>query len=142
MKILNLIASNNDPDLVPEALYILYKIYKAQDDVRQDEVRNQILSKYKETKFSKILENPNNLVIAKDILYNQLDSLQNIFYDEKFEDVISGVNKTLLVTDDSDVAFNYEVLRSKAIGRMEGILKYEEELQKIIKKYKKLNKHL
>ena len=135
MKILNLIASNNDPDLIPEALYILYKIYKAQDDVRQDEVRNQILSKYKETKFSKILENPNNLVIAKDILYNQLDSLQNIFYDEKFEDVISGVNKTLLVTDDSDVAFNYEVLRSKAIGRMEGILKYEEELQKIIKKY-------
>ena len=134
-KVLNLIASNNDSDLIPEALYILYKIYKAQDDIKQNEVRNQILSNYNETKFSKILENPNNLIIAKDELYNKLDSLQNIFYDQKFEEVISGVDKNLLLTDDSEIAFNYELLRSKAIGRMEGIIKYEQELQKIIKKY-------
>ena len=120
---------------MPESLYLLYKIYKAQNDIKQNEIKNRILSNYNKTRFAKILENPENLISEKNNLYSQLDSLQKLFYEQRFEDIIKGIDKSLLLTDDSDVLFDYDLLRAKSIGRMEGVESYEVELQKIIDKY-------
>ena len=125
----------NVEELMPESLYLLYKIYKAQNDIKQNEIKNRILSNYNKTRFAKILENPENLISEKNNLYSQLDSLQKLFYEQRFEDIIKGIDKSLLLTDDSDVLFDYDLLRAKSIGRMEGVESYEVELQKIIDKY-------
>ena len=125
----------NVEGLMPESLYLLYKIYKAQNDNKQNDVKNQILSNYNKTRFAKILENPGNLISEKNNLYSQLDSLQKLFYEQRFEDVIKGIDQSLVLTDDSDVLFDYDLLKAKSIGRMEGVDSYEIELQKIINKY-------
>ena len=125
----------NVEGLMPESLYLLYKIYKAQNDNKQNDVKNQILSNYNKTRFAKILENPGNLISEKNNLYSQLDSLQKLFYEQRFEDVIKGIDQSLVLTDDSDVLFDYDLLKAKSIGRMEGVNSYEIELQKIINKY-------
>ena len=125
----------NVEELMAESLYLLYKIYKAQNDYKQNDVKNQILSNYNETRFAKILANPGNLISEKNNLYSQLDSLQKLFYEQRFEDVIKGIDQSLVLTDDSDVLFDYDLLKAKSIGRMEGVDSYEIELQKIINKY-------
>ena len=50
------------------AKYLMYKIYAKSDKLRANELRDEIILKYPQSKFAKILKNPNNLKIEKEFL--------------------------------------------------------------------------
>ena len=63
--------------------YLLHKIYAESDLVKAEDLKNEIILKYPETKFAKILSNSNNLILEKEIFIRKLDSFQNLFDQQK-----------------------------------------------------------
>ena len=64
-----------------------------------------------------------------------LDSFQTLFNKQKFEQVIQGIDKKLSFIESKEMSFNYELLKVASIGRLEGILKYDEKLKELVVKY-------
>ena len=128
-----------DPDLtiefLAEANYLLFKLFKLIDEKSAQEVKRLIIKDFPDTKFSKILKNPNNLLIEENVFRQNLDSLQLLFDQQKFVQVISRVEKELIFIENKDLALDYELLKAYSVGRMEGILKYDEILKELIVKY-------
>ena len=131
----NFIDSNLTEEFLAEANYLLFKLFKLTDEKSAQDVKRLIIKDFPNTKFSKILKNPNNLLIEEDIFRKNLDSLQALFDKQKFEQVISRVDKELIFIENKDLALDYELLKAYSIGRMEGILKYDEILKELIVKY-------
>ena len=114
---------------------MLFKLFKLIDEKSAQEVKRLIIKDFPNTKFSKILKNPNNLLIEEDVFRQNLDSLQLLFDQQKFEQVISRVDKELIFVENKDLALDYELLKAYSIGKMEGILRYDEILKELIVKY-------
>ncbi len=134
-KLNKLVGFELDEGMDSNAKYLMYKIYVKSDKLRANEIRDEIILKYPESKFAKILKNPNNLKIEKEFLIQRLDSLQTFFNQRKFKSVIDAVNIEVTYIDDVDVLVDYELLKAESIGRLEGILSYQEELKKLNKNY-------
>ena len=115
--------------------YLLHKIYAESDLVKAEDLKNEIILKYPETKFAKILSNSNNLILEKEIFIRKLDSFQNLFDQQKFQKVIGAIEKEITFIDDIEVLVDYELLKAASIGRLEGILSYQEKLKEIYKNY-------
>ena len=118
-----------------ESNYLLFKLYNLTDKKKAQSVKNIIIRDFAETKFSKILQNSNNLVLEKEVLKKTLDSFQTLFNKQKFEQVIQGIDKKLSFIESKEMSFDYELLKAASIGRLEGILKYDEKLKELVTKY-------
>ena len=64
-----------------------------------------------------------------------LDSLKKLLKDQKIEHVIKGVDAELSFIENNEIAVDFELLKASAIGKLEGIMRYDEELKKIITNY-------
>ena len=104
------------------------------------ELKKEVIEDYPETKFAKILKSSNNLVLEKDVLKEKLDSLQLLFAEQKFEEVINGIENQLSFIDNKEMSFDWELLKAASVGRLEGILKYNEMLKELIVKYPNSNR--
>ena len=123
-----------------EAKYLLFKIFKQFDEQRAQELKKEVIEDYPETKFAKILKSSNNLVLEEDVLKEKLDSLQLLFAEQKFEEVINGIENQLSFIDNKEMSFDWELLKAASVGRLEGILKYNEMLKELIVKYPNSNR--
>ena len=54
--------------ILAEAKYLLFKIFKQVDEQRAQELKKEVIEDYPETKFAKILKSSNNLVLEEDVL--------------------------------------------------------------------------
>ena len=134
-KLNNLVDSEPPIEIDSNAKYLLHKIYVESDPVKAEGLKNEIILKYPETKFAKILNNSNNLILEKEIFIRKLDSFQNLFDQQKFQKVIGAIEKEITFIDDIEVLVDYELLKAASIGRLEGILSYQEKLKEIYKNY-------
>ena len=73
--------------------------------------------------------------MEKEVLKKTLDSFQTLFNKQKFEQVIQGIDKKLSFIESKEMSFDYELLKVASIGRLEGILKYDEKLKELVVKY-------
>jgi len=73
-------------------------------------------------------------------LIRVLDSLKMLFEDQKIEQVIKGIEAELAFIENKERAVDFELLKAAAIGRLEGIMRYDEELKKIITNYPNSNR--
>ena len=64
-----------------------------------------------------------------------MDSFQVLFEKQKFKQVIKGIDKKLSYIENKELSFDYELLKVSSIGRLEGILIYDEKLRELIVKY-------
>ena len=126
--------------ILAEAKYLLFKIFKQVDEQRAQELKKEVIEDYPETKFAKILKSSNNLVLEEDVLKEKLDSLQLLFAEQKFEEVINGIENQLSFIDNKEMSFDWELLKAASVGRLEGILKYNEMLKELIVKYPNSNR--
>ena len=122
-------------EFLAEANYLLFKLYNIVDNEKAQKVKNLIINDFPKTKFSKILKNSNNLVLEEEVLRKTLDSFQVLFEKQKFKQVIKGIDKKLSYIENKELSFDYELLKVSSIGRLEGILIYDEKLRELIVKY-------
>ena len=66
---------------------------------------------------------------------------KGLFEKQQFEKVIIEIEKELSFIDNKELVFDYELLKVASIGRLEGILNYEEELKNLLEKYPNTNRN-
>ena len=136
----NLIKSNSKKEILSEANYLLFKSLSNTNKKSADQVKRQIIREFPNTKFAKILTSSNKLIMEEEVLIRTLDSLKKLFEDQKMEQAINGIEAELPYIENKEIAFDFELLKASAIGRLEGIMRYDEELKKIITNYPNSNR--
>ncbi len=136
----NLIKSNSKKEILSEANYLLFKSLSNTNKKSADQVKRQIIREFPNTKFAKILTSSNKLIMEEEVLIIALDSLKKLFEDQKMEQAINGIEAELPYIENKEIAFDFELLKASAIGRLEGIMRYDEELKKIITNYPNSNR--
>lgn len=130
-----LLNSNTSKEVLSEANYLLYKSYKKQNKKEAENIRFKIIEKFPNTKFAKILKDRNNLMTEEKETLKLLDSFQSLFKNQNFEQVLVGIENQIAFIENKDISINYDLLRAQTIGKLEGVLKYNEELKSIIDRY-------
>ena len=129
------IKSQPRKEFLAEANYLLFKLYKVTNKKKEEIVKALIIRDFPETKFSKILQNSNNLVLEGEVLKKRLDSFKVFFEKQKFEKVIKEIDTAIGFIENKELIFDFELLKAASTGRLEGILVYEEKLKDLIVKY-------
>ena len=121
-----------------EVLYQLYLIYKDLDPVKSAEKGNQLKTKYPETVYAKLVDNPNyreeSFAISEQLkkLYKDL---YGKYKDSRYNEVLFSADSALRKQPDNEFSDNLALLRVLAVGQTEEDYKYQFELSEFIKKY-------
>jgi len=123
-------------ELVPEALYNLYKINKAGDNVKSETYRQRLLLKYPDNEFARILSDPGyyekklaDLKMAEKI-YNEA---YNAYNTENFKDAISISIDAMKKYPQDQLVPKFLLLKAYSVGRLSDERGFREELNNLIK---------
>ena len=131
----NFFEFNSGSDLLTNAKYLLYKSYKIQNDRKYNDIKEEILLNDSLSRFAKILSKDPKFILDQKTSTVLLDSLNTLFQNQKFEDVINSAKENIDFVENEDVLIDLEILLANSLGRLEGINKYNEALKEISKKY-------
>ena len=123
-------------ELVPEALYNLYKVNKEVNNAKSETYRQRLLQNYPGSEFARILSDPAyyekkmaDLKMAEKI-YNDA---YNAYNSERFNDAISISNDALKEYPQDKLAPKFLLLRAYSVARIADERAFKEELNKLIK---------
>ncbi len=132
----DLIARYPSDELVPEALYSLYKVNKEGNSIKAESYRQRLLEKYPESEYAKILSDPDyynkkmkNAKMAEE-LYQQA---YNAFTEEKFDDAVSMCNQGLNKYGEDILVPKFLLLKAYSIARTGDEREFRTELNNLIK---------
>jgi len=123
-------------ELVPEALYNLYKINKDVNNSKAEAYRQRLLEKYPVTEFAKILSDPAYFEkkIAKMKMAEQLyQQAYNTYTSENFSDAISLCDDAIKNQGEDPLVPKFMLLRAYSVARISDEKTFKEELSRIIK---------
>ena len=126
---------NPSNEILVEANYILYKVQKKQNKTDAEEIRLQIINQFPDSKFAKILADQNILIAEEGETLKQLDSLYTLYDDQKFQQVLVGVETAMVFIENKEILLEFDLLKAKTIGKLEGVIKYSEQIKNIIDRY-------
>ncbi len=131
----NLIRRFPESEYTPEVLYQLYLIYGQQGGSRQEFCKNELLTRYPDTDFAKLIENP-NYYADRDATSNRLQKLYDIAYgyfdSENYDQASLMVSRALDQYPDNPFSDHLRILDIMIAGKLEGISKYQFQLQQFI----------
>ena len=131
----NFFESNSGSNLLTNAKYLLYKSYKIQNDRKYNDIKEDILLNDSLSRFAKILSKDPKFILDQKTSIVLLDSLKNLFQNQKFEEVINSAKESIGFVENEDILIDLEILLANSLGRLEGVNKYNEVLKEISKKY-------
>ncbi|MDG1792165.1 MAG: hypothetical protein P8H02_02790, partial [Flavobacteriaceae bacterium] len=118
-----------------KAKYLLYKLYKIQNNEKHIEIKEDIIASDSLSRFAKILLKDPNMLMDENKSLALRDSLAKMFNNQDFEKIIKSVDLNIDVVEKEEIKIDLELLRAQSYGRLEGIEKYAELLKEISKKY-------
>ncbi len=133
-----LISRFPDNELVPEALYNLYRTNNEVNSIKAEAYRQRLLEKYPSTEFARILSDPayfeKKLAGMKmaETLYQQA---YNYYTSENFSTAISLCDNGMITYSSDPLASRFMLLRAYCIARISDERAFKEELTKIIKQW-------
>jgi tetratricopeptide (TPR) repeat protein len=123
-------------DLIPETLYNLYTVNKVKNSTKSEIYRQQLIQKYPDNEFSRILSDP--AYYAKKI--TELKLAEKIYNDaysaysgEKYNDAVAISNDALKKYPQDQLAPKFLLIRAYSIGRISDERTFKEELNNVIK---------
>ncbi len=123
----------------PEVMYELYLIYKDQENAtKMDYHKNQILTKYPESIYAKLIENPNYREESQAITVKLQKIYEKAYLQYQqgdYQPALLAVNNALAQNPNNDFSDNLELLRILLVGKTNDIYKYQYELNNFIKNY-------
>jgi tetratricopeptide (TPR) repeat protein len=123
-------------DLVPEALYNLYKTNKEVNNIKAETYRQRLLQKYPENEFARILSDPTYFekkmadLKANEKLYEEA---YNTYTSEKFNEAISLCNDALKKFPQNVLAPKFMLLHAYSLARISDERSFKEDLSTLIK---------
>lgn len=132
-----LLTFSPDKKLVLPTKYHLYKIYSEINPAKAQTFKNDITSNYADTKYSKLIVNPQSVIFDADDENSPENIYEKVycnFEEEKYDEVITKTEKAIKQYEDLPILPKYELLRAYAIGKKNGLEAFKEALE-----YVKLN---
>ncbi len=123
-------------ELVPEALYSLYNLYREDNGQKAEVVRQRLLEKYPESEFSKILSDPDyhNKKMAGIRMSEQLyQRAFDLYKAEDFTSAISMCDSALTHYPSGTLAPKFMLLRAYSVARTSDERSFKDELNRLIK---------
>lgn len=127
-------------ELVLPINWHLYEIYtNSGDDLKAKEYKNVILNDYPETKFAKIIKNPNTKFVEEAIAVSEVEKIyKEIYYlykENKFEETITKIDEFLPTIPNSELLPKFELLKAFAIGKFKNTKAYKTALEFVAVSY-------
>jgi len=125
-------------DLMPEALYTLYRILKDENSTRAESYRQLLLQKYPDDEFARILSDPAYYEKKlADLKLNEklYEEAYNQYLNEKYREAISQCEDALQKYPENILAPKFMLLHSYALARISDERTFKEDLNVLIKKW-------
>jgi tetratricopeptide (TPR) repeat protein len=122
-------------ELIPEALYNLYKVNKEKNSSKSEVYRQQLLSKYPENEFARILSDPayyEKKIADLKMTENLYQESYKAYSDEKFSDAIVLCNDALKKYPQNILAPKFLLLKAYSVARISDERSFKEELNTLI----------
>jgi len=127
-------------ELIPEALYNLYNVNKEKNSVKSETYRQQLLVKYPESEFARILSDPayyEKKMADLKMAEKQYQESYNAYNNEKFNDAISLCDDALKKYPENLLAPKFMLLRAYSVARISDERSFKVELNNLIKAWPK-----
>ena len=137
LRLEKLLTFNPSEELSLPAKYHLYKMYNTLNNNKALVYKNDITTNYSESRYAKIILNPKE-VINEDAASSSETEYAAIYYEyeeEKFESVIEKSTIAIGKYEGQQIVPKFELLKSYAIGKKDGILAFKEALEFIVANY-------
>jgi len=134
----SLISRFPSSELIPEALYNLYKINKDINSARAESYRQRLLEKYPDSEFARILSDPayyEKKMADQKIIEKSYETSYMAYSDEKYNEALTLCDEALKKYPKSDLAPKFMLLRSYATAKVSDERGFKEELNKLIKSW-------
>lgn len=122
----------------PEVLYQLFLLYKLLDPSKSLERGETLKSKFPETIYAKLVENPNykeESFATNERLKKLYREMYQRFKVEDYDQVIYAADSVLAVDSESEFSDNIKLLQILAMGKKDGNRKYQYEIGNFAKEY-------
>lgn len=125
-----------DHELVPEALYELYRINREVNSQKSEACRQRLLEKYPESEYARILSDPdyyNKKMAAKKLVEQLYNDAYNAYSSEDFSSAISLCNNILKEHPSDELAPKVMLLRAYSTAKISDERGLKAELENLIK---------
>ncbi|QSE98344.1 type IX secretion system periplasmic lipoprotein PorW/SprE [Fulvivirga lutea] len=125
-------------EYLAEAWYQLYLIYKSFDDPRNETYKANILSKFPNSIYAKLIENPNyteESTVANEKLKKVYEIAYKYYQQDKIDTSRYIIDQALNKYDEALFTANLQLLKVLLIGKTEDITLYQYELGEFITNY-------
>ena len=123
----------------PLALYNLYVIYTEQSrNKKAENCKAKLLSNFPESKYSKLLNQPNYLANIEKLKKNQKTHYENtlrLYNNKKYTAVILECDSILIKTENKELKPKYDLLKALATGKSNDSIKFKKQLIEIVKSH-------
>ena len=136
-KLETLLSYNPEKRLVLPTLYFLHKIYLIQEDeVMAEQYKNEIISRYPDSRYAEILRNP-NAVLATDESSPEFKygELYKEFEASNYQYVIEKCDMYVALYFGNPIIPKFELLKTDALGRQQGFEAYKKSLNFVALNY-------
>lgn len=130
-----LLKNNPEERLVLPAKYNLYKIYQIIAPAKAEQLKQQIIAEYPNSRYAEIIKNPSieitdeaNPELVYNVIYKKLENNQ---LREVYGEIDELINR---FTGEESVA-KFELLKAKVVGRLQGLEEYKKALNYVALTY-------
>jgi tetratricopeptide (TPR) repeat protein len=123
-------------ELVPEAMYNIYKINKESNNSKAETYRQRLIEKYPESEFARILSDPayyEKKMAAQKLIEQLYQDAYTTYINEKFNDAVTLCNDALKKYPQDLLAPKFMLLRAYSVARISDERSFKEELNILIK---------
>ena len=127
-------------ELVPEALYNLYRVNKDENNAKSEVYRQRLLQQFPESEFSKILSDPayyEKKIAEMKMAGKMYDEAYSAYNGERFNDVITLCTDGLKKFPQDILAPKFQLLNAYAVARIKDERSFKAELNTLIKTWPK-----
>ncbi len=129
-----------DSKYEPEVMYLLFLIFQEEGNPESETYKNRLISEHPKTIYAKLAENPNYEEESNETS-QRLQKLYKIAYEyyqkEDFNQASLLVSRALQQYPDNEFSDQLRLLNILILGKVEGQVKYQYELQQFIENYPK-----
>jgi len=136
-KLEQLLSFKPNDRLVLPTKYQLHKIYgKMGNTVKQNRVKQQIITDYPTSRYAEILQNPEAALSfsegSPEVIYNKL---YKQFEAENYATVLNDLEKYIIQFDGEEMIPKYELLKAVVVGKMKGVAAYKKAINYVALSY-------
>lgn len=118
--------SQPEERLILPSLYNLYKIYELSNKTRVEEIKNQIISQYPNTRYAQIL---NGNIPAEELSNESPESVYKKTYEkytkQEYVEALQTIDKSVQQFAGDDLIPKFELLKASVLGKLKGLSEYK-----------------